>query len=715
MKTYLSRVISMLVLGAVISLSTALMPSSERPLVDEQVTNSPMRQLLASRSTLTDLYHDWQTRYVAAGGDRRVEIQLSWVRGLSTEPTLRARGRARVDLLAGEVEVVVSGAASGPFDVWLVDNLPGPGRSALPELGDRMVKVGRLLGQGGVLTARHEFGEGFFASFQLDQVVVTRAGQDPSVSRGLLGTRPFFERLYTRTRLAAERRRSASRSVASFDWLSEVLRPRPAHADFNQFFVSKGLVSQIVADGADLFFDETFEGNGRTCGTCHPPENNQTIDVAFIASLPPSDPLFIAELSPAQGGVPGLERPNLLNNFGLILENIDGFSDPTVRHVMRSVPHTLSLATSIVAPLLDDRPQEDRTGWSGDGSPGSGSLRQFSLGAVFQHFPKTLAREVPLDFGMPDEDELDAMEAFMLSVGRLNEISIHPASLILHDQGASNGRDIFRSPTSGKCRFCHIDAGANAPFIVDGQVDDANQNIDTGVEQRSHPAQLTESFLLDGGHGVADFDCNGNGVDDCFGDGSFNVPPLIEAADTAPFFHNNVEQTLEEAVRFYSGVEFNASPGGDFSRGPDGVSISLTETESDEVAAFLRVINAAFNIALADQRADAAAALLKKPFPIPCEQGPSGPINCLDPVAGLLELANAEAQDAVQVLQARQLHPTAVARLNEAISIHQQAIAMTSSGPRRQLVLQAVTKLGQAKASLGSGFDFILGEGNLLF
>jgi hypothetical protein len=40
------------------------------------------------------------------------------------------------------------------------------------------------------------------------------------------------------------------------------------------------------------------------------------------------------------------------------------------------------------------------------------------------------------------------------------------------------------------------------------------------------------------------------------------VPPLIEAADTGPFFHNDsVGPRIEDAVNFYGGVFFNMSPG----------------------------------------------------------------------------------------------------------------------------------------------------------
>src|SRR5438034_11844154 len=52
-------------------------------------------------------------------------------------------------------------------------------------------------------------------------------------------------------------------------------------------------LSQLIAKGSDLFFNETFGGNGRTCGTCHPAENNFPFDRAFIAPLRRDNPLFV--------------------------------------------------------------------------------------------------------------------------------------------------------------------------------------------------------------------------------------------------------------------------------------------------------------------------------------------------------------------------------------------------------------------------------------
>src|SRR5688572_28439777 len=62
--------------------------------------------------------------------------------------------------------------------------------------------------------------------------------------------------------------------------------------------VVSGLVSTQVCAGADIFFNETFDGNGRTFGSCHPANNNTTLDVPFVQELhatDPNDPLFINE------------------------------------------------------------------------------------------------------------------------------------------------------------------------------------------------------------------------------------------------------------------------------------------------------------------------------------------------------------------------------------------------------------------------------------
>ena len=134
--------------------------------------------------------------------------------------------------------------------------------------------------------------------------------------------------------------------------------------------------------GERIFLTETFAGNGRTCGTCHRPTDNFGLTPSFIASLDDDDPLFVAETNPDLAS--NFENPVLMREFAMILENQDGFDNLENNFNMRGVPHTLALPTSIES---RDGP---RTGWSGDGAPGDGSLRAFATGAVIQAAPVEL-------------------------------------------------------------------------------------------------------------------------------------------------------------------------------------------------------------------------------------------------------------------------------------------------------------------------------------
>jgi Tol biopolymer transport system component len=377
-----------------------------------------------------------------------------------------------------------------------------------------------------------------------------------------------------------------------------------------------------IAQGEAIFFNEKFDGNGRTCGTCHPAENKLTIDAAFIAQLPSDDPLFVAEFNP---DLAGLENPRLMREFGLILENLDGFDQPGV---MRGVPHTRALSTSI---LSFSGP---RTGWSGDGSPDN-TLRSFTTGAVFQHFTKTLNRVPGVDFRLPTDDELDAVEAFMLSTGRQSDLSL---PLSLKGTVPKRGQEIFLDDSLGKCNLCHRNAGASANF---GAGSLGNANFNTGVEDLpDQPARLTgETIPIDGGLGRDPRLAGG------FGDGSFNVPPLLEAADSPPFFHNNSVLTLEEAVAFYSSPEFNSSP----AVSEIGGGISLSTTQVQAVAAFLRVINVLENIRSAINSQEKALLTRNKPQ-----------------AARFLTLADKDIDSAITVLEGGGLHPDAVMLLEDA-------------------------------------------------
>lgn len=421
--------------------------------------------------------------------------------------------------------------------------------------------------------------------------------------------------------------------------------------------------ARLIAKGRDIFFNETFNGNGRTCGTCHPEENNFTIDPAFIATLPDDDPLFVAEFNPDLQE--NFENPGLMREFGLILENLDGFDDLPNRFVMRGVPHVLALRTSV------DSQDGPRTGWSGDGAPGDGSLRAFATGAVIQHFTKTLNRVPGVDFRLPTKEELDALEAFQLSLGRQEDLVL---PLPLKSVVAARGQELFNDLTTGKCFACHFNAGANGDPNIFGE-NAGNLNFNTGVEELpDQPADLTGELVPpDDGLGIP-------------GDSTFNTPPLVEAAETGPFFHNNSIETIEGAVAFYDGEAFNNSPAGQLLRQATGSGIEIDGTQIVAIAAFLRVINALENIRQSTDFLDMTTNMENK--------NKSGRET-------MLERALTETDDSIEVLSEGGLHPQAVAFLREANRLTTEAID-THFG-RDRLIRRAIEQQQKARAELVEG------------
>jgi hypothetical protein len=377
--------------------------------------------------------------------------------------------------------------------------------------------------------------------------------------------------------------------------------------------VQSGVVSLTECVGANIFFKENFNGNGRTCGTCHRVERNFAVDAAFIARLPNNDPLFIAENTSDGLPLDNLEIPSQLRARGLILENVDGTEPegPTVRFVLRSVPHNLSQGVSIKGGGFDSDPAVDRTGWSGDGAPFSGTngsgvtmtgrLDDFTMGAINQHFTRSLNRVPGVDFRKATEQEGAAVATFMKQLGRLNDINL--AAVSFSDTGADLGRQRFLSVG---CNECHGNAGANVPTVINGATTFINFSQATGVDSARH-SDLA-GFPRDGG----DFFFPGQSPPNPMGNNLFNAPPLIEAADTGPFFHTDTQvtgalaentssaQTIEQAVAFYTSPAFATSPGG------MATPVSATAADVASIGRFLRALNAVFNIQMAANRISGA-------------------------------------------------------------------------------------------------------------
>ena len=419
------------------------------------------------------------------------------------------------------------------------------------------------------------------------------------------------------------------------------------------------LAQSLVELGRQLFNEETFDGNGRTCATCHPATNNFTIDPKLIRTLPPRDPLFVAEFNP---DLKDLEKPRLMRRFGLILENVDGFDQPGV---MRGVPHNLGLRTNMRSDLPG---AADALGWSGDGSAGGGSLREFAIGAVTQHLPKTLNREAGVDFRLPTDEELDAIEAYMLSVGRQEELDL--GAMTFTDPAVENGKLLFNGEGANRaCSTCHANAGANRSS------NGVNGNFDTGAAQRR-----PRGAPPDGGFGQDEV----AGIEG-FGDGKMNTPSLIEAADTPPFFHNSSARTLEDAVKFYTTRTFGNSPAGLLGGDGEPNPFVLTGRQIREIGALLRVLNARENIRFSNEIAGEAQRTEPR-----------------EEADARIREAIAETKDAVEVLDRGPLkvYRDAVESLKQAARLEQRALREESDDERDSLLQQAIELKSEASASM---------------
>lgn len=203
-----------------------------------------------------------------------------------------------------------------------------------------------------------------------------------------------------------------------------------------------------IDEGFRVFTKETFEGNGRTCATCHIPSENYNIFPSTIKKLSRREKKLV--FAPH---VPGLENPTLIKKLALFniagdeasnagdASTFDGDGDPETADplghhfpVFRSTMTVQGLAVTskndaatfpgtplfpiecsqgdgaALPRVANELPQ---LGWSGDGAPGTkngalddrcrshhgnvdvnadGTVRAFANGAIAQHNPKSLAR-----------------------------------------------------------------------------------------------------------------------------------------------------------------------------------------------------------------------------------------------------------------------------------------------------------------------------------
>lgn len=626
-------------------------------------------------NTFMAFYNNEQFKSISTR--QNLSLSLGWAKGLSIENT-NGSALANIDLTSGFTSLRASQLPEGEWTFWLIQNVPGPNRSALPEEGDKLIQVGNFTVANGLGELNTKIDMNNWRNFQIDRAAITRAGQSPLDAMVLMGAPSLMERLQRYPNIVQAT--STEETAAAME--------------------------ELIAKGRQIFLGETFNGNGRTCATCHREERNFTIDAKFIATLPSTDPLFVAEQNPDLAK--NFEKPDMMRKFGLFVENADGFDDLDNKFTLRASSSILAISTTLKAPannMIVDFTVfvppvfKQRLGWGGDGAPGSGTLREFALGAVVQHMTKTLNRRAGIDFRMPTDEELDALEAFQLSLGRSEDLDIMKLSLT--DSLATKGRDLYvkAEPDAGqtkKCMECHFNAGGTVgydltkDFCLTCNPSGVNGTFDIGISDLKDVKKF--GLPNDGGYGRMVTPDGAFG--ECFAGvclKSFNVPSLVEAADTAPFFHNHLIATIEDAVAFYGTKTFDKSSTGQMKL-PDGrldEKIMLNQKETKRIAAFLRIVNALENI-----RSSIAMELRAKQM------------NTNDDVQQLIKLTLAETNDALDDLTNGSLVPEAkvlnstITSLNNAKTLLTNASSSTDLSMKLALIDQAISEHRKARSGL---------------
>ncbi len=301
-------------------------------------------------------------------------------------------------------------------------------------------------------------------------------------------------------------------------------------------------------NGKKLFDKETFDGNGRTCRTCHTKSTGtlspQQVQAAFAED--PTGPLFRALDS--DGGI-GLAYDRLRQDatirVGIPLPA--GWSmadDPAATQAVfhRGIPTTMNVPSLDDVFMVDGRNLE---------------LEEQALGAINAHAEP--GRQ-------PTEEELEAIAEFQQTNKFFNNNALQqwanggpPPELPPGNTEAEiRGREWFVPSETGLCGHCHAGPMLDETSEFIAVPLPPGSRFFTAFVSELNPDQLPVlTFEVENGDGtVTIVESPDPGRALITGDladvNLFRTPTLWGVKDTAPYFHDNSSDTLEELMDHYS-------------------------------------------------------------------------------------------------------------------------------------------------------------------
>lgn len=326
--------------------------------------------------------------------------------------------------------------------------------------------------------------------------------------------------------------------------------------------------------GSGLYMHETFDGNGRTCATCHPlgtgtfsPAEAQA---RFVAN--PKEPLFRA-IDSDEGK--GKSYKRLLTHATVFVtiplpKNVKLASHPKAKSVTleRGVPSTLD--TPALDPVLMYDGRND-------------SLEEQAEGAIHGHAEATR---------QPKDSELAKISHFeekLFSSPALKKYANGGAAPELpagSTESEKRGATWFDSSVpSGVCAHCHSGPMLNEAneFNVFGFP--VGTRFITAFVSELNPRKLpAKQFLFTEGNKVTKVTTPDPGRALITGKLSdvnfFKIPTLWNARKTAPYFHDSSAKSLEELVHHYKNFFEIFTSGG----------LVLTPQDEADIVAYMKLL-----------------------------------------------------------------------------------------------------------------------------
>jgi cytochrome c peroxidase len=297
---------------------------------------------------------------------------------------------------------------------------------------------------------------------------------------------------------------------------------------------------------ADLYTNETFGGNGRTCATCHPTGTGTFSPAEAQAryAADPNDPLFRA-LDSDDGSGSSYQR--LLTHATVLVgislpPNVKLSSDPeaTSATFERGIPSTLD--TPALDPVL-----------MADGR--AASLEDQAGGAILGH---AQAPDAPADKAIA---KIVEFEEKLFSSKQLKAYAEGGPAPVLPEgstDAEKRGRAWFDSSVpSGVCAHCHSGPMLNETNEFNVFSLPAGARFVTAFVSELNPGDLpAQTFLFTNDDGttttVTSPDPGRALITGKLSDVNFfKIPTVWNAKNTAPYFHDGSAQTLEELVHHY--------------------------------------------------------------------------------------------------------------------------------------------------------------------